>query len=144
MGELGVVVGIKRWAKKEPDGLGLPIGLGGRGGRSVAHLSLVAKGIVVCTIGDDQMVEQSDAEYISRFAQSTCQRPIFGRWCTGPGRVIVGDDDGMCVVEDGLLEYLAGVHEASGEGPSRDLADHDGIVARVQVERHEAFLAFVA
>ena len=78
------------------------------------------------------MVEQPDAQELSRFSQSCGQRPILRAWRGISGRMIVHGNDRSRVEEDRGFEHFPRVHNAEGERPDRDNVHADAGVLGIE------------
>lgn len=70
------------------------------------------------------MVSQLYAQELSTLLKPLCDGNIFGAWRRVAGGMVVGEDDGRGIGQDGRFEDLPWVDNAGREAP--DAADIDG------------------
>lgn len=85
----------------------------------------------------DDVVDQIYAQELACTNQGPGHFEIFGARCEGAGRMVVRNDDGMRVRDQGRFENFSWMHKAGGDRPLRnDLVTHNN-VAGVEVEGNE-------
>lgn len=84
--------------------------------------------------GDDDVVEESDAEDGAGFFYAAGEILVVLAWGEGARRMVVRDGDGDGVVLDGVVEEYAEVDVDRGEAAERNLGFVEDFTARVEID----------
>lgn len=94
-------------------------------------------------ISDDDVIQDGDAEQLTRLLESLGDLDILAAGGRISGGVIVHQDDGRRRYMDRRLEHLPRVHHTLVEAPRGDPVQADDPVLAVQVQGQEVFFSFL-
>ncbi|OGQ97491.1 MAG: hypothetical protein A2284_09180 [Deltaproteobacteria bacterium RIFOXYA12_FULL_61_11] len=99
---------------------------------------MVAEAVVV-TLGDDDVVEEAEAEQSAGFFDLAGEQPIFGAWRGVAGQMGMAEHETDSILLDGDLEQVAEFETGAVGRTDGDLIEADDVVDAVQAQRDHDF-----
>ena len=90
-------------------------------------------------VGEDEMVQERDAEQLRSLPEPAGEHAIFLAWCGIAGRVIVCTNPSTGVHQDQRLKHLSRMHDGQGQRADRDDIDPDDAVLGIEPADQELF-----